>query len=62
VKTTKVEITRKDGSVLRLTGDEAAKWEKAVEAQASFCMVHKQNYFPELAWEETSVAEAGGPG
>jgi hypothetical protein len=50
-RTVKVEITREDGSVLRVVGDEADKWQKAVEGQATLCMVHGVD-FPQLQWEE----------
>ena len=51
MRTVKVEITKEDGSVLRLVGDEAEKWQRAVEGQATLCSVHGVN-FPELAWKE----------
>lgn len=54
MRTVKVEITKEDGSVLRVVGDEANKWQDAVNGQAMLCMVHGVN-FPELKWENTPV-------
>ncbi len=57
MRTIKVEITREDGSVLRVVGDEAEKWQKAVESQATLCSIHGVN-FPELKWEEEGPPRA----
>ena len=57
MRTVKVEITREDGSVLRVVGDEAEKWQRAVEGQATLSAVHGVN-FPELKWEEEGPTRA----
>jgi len=57
MRTVKVEITRDDGSFLRVVGEEAERWQKAVEGQATLSMVHGVN-FPELKWEEGRSLDA----
>lgn len=50
-KTVRVEIEKDDGTIIRLTGEEARKWGDHVEGMATCCHVHRRS-FPELKWEQ----------
>jgi hypothetical protein len=52
MKVVKVEVTREDGTVMRLTGKEAVRWGELIAGQASFCSNHGVP-FPSLDWQIT---------
>ena len=55
MKTIMVTLVKEDEDgnrhAIRVSGDDALKWAKAVEGQGTFCHVHGMK-FPELNWEE----------
>jgi len=50
-KTVRVEIEHSDGTILRLTGEEAQKWGRYVEGSSAFMSVHGM-LTPPFEWEE----------
>lgn len=59
-KVVKVELTLEDGTVMRLTGEEAEKWSTMASSQATIAYVHGYTY-PELKWETISPNEQADP-
>lgn len=49
-KCVRVEIERGDGTIIRLRGEEAEKWDRYVDGLAGCCYAHGQTG-PELKWE-----------
>ena len=49
-KCVRVEIEREDGTGIRLTGEEAIKWDEYVSGLAGCCYAHGQQG-PDLKWE-----------
>jgi hypothetical protein len=52
MRVVKVEVTREDGTVSRLTGDDAARWDAYVWVVSRVCTDHGVKA-PELAWKDT---------
>ncbi len=53
-KIVRVEIEKEDGTIIRVTGEEAEKWSKACEAMVTLSFSHGFP-FPELNWEEEKI-------
>jgi len=58
LKTIRVEIEKDDGTIIRITKEEAEKWDKACESMVDFCFAHNI-LFPELEWEEYKKVKRG---
>jgi hypothetical protein len=50
-KTTRVEIEHADGTIIRLTGDEAHKWGEYVNGTSGYLFAHGMQA-PLFQWEE----------
>lgn len=50
-KNIRVEIEFDDGTIMRLIGEQAELWQKAVESQGVMSAIHGHP-FPELKWEK----------
>lgn len=55
-KNVRVEIEFDNGEIMRLTGEQAELWQKAVESQGVMSAIHG-NEFPALKWEKFQKIE-----
>src|SRR3990167_9479831 len=52
-----LELSFDDGSIESLSGTEAQKWKKAVDAQVAYCWAHNMP-FPTLKWDNKPKTES----